>query len=801
MESVNSLRSKRLSRHAKEKNKKRWYKDMLDFLDYKTNINYVNFDMVRYTNDRINYNLYNGVIDKKDFEYVYAPYGQEVGELPADFTHKDIVSTKIKVLLGMEMERPFAWSIAAVNPEATTRKEKVKFDMMKQYVIQQIMMPIRKEIEAKYVEQTRGQELSEEEQAQLNQQIEAELQAMTPDEVKQYMKRQYQDPAEVMMSQIMNYIIKEQDIDRKFNKGFKHAALSAKEIYWIGEMNEKPVMYVINPLYFDYDKNNDEPFIETGEWAGVEYWMTPTEVITYFGSELTQQQIDDIYEKYNFKGADDNWSFDFNAYHIGKVRVLHRAWKALRKIGFLTYIDEEGMPQTTLVDESFKFESNNPNMIDIKWEWIPEVYEGYKIDNDMYVKLRPVPGQIKNMDNLYECYLPYVGGIYDNDNSMPTSLMDRMKTYQWYYNIIMYRIELLMASDKGKLLLMNINMIPTTAEIDMEKWLYYADALKIGWMDPNEEGNQGTDVSNAAKEIDMSLISDIKKYIELAEYVEQKCGQAVGITKEMEARIGQYQAVRNTEQALAQANYIVEPYFDFHNIIKRNALTQLINTARAVYSTNSTEALDFFLDDFSREIVRIDKNMLAMSHYGLFVTDSMKTMKIKQTIEQLALTAMQNQTLELSDVIKALKNDNITTVTEQLEVAEDKKYNREMQKIQEQNKGKMEELQMAQKFEKEKWAHETDLAITKEKERRKTVLQQQAILAMGFDEEKDRNNNNVPDVLEVAKAAIDADLKQRKQSLDENKFQHQQEIDKKKLQLEEKKTEGQKKQKKAQTTE
>ena len=115
-----------------------------------------------------------------------------------------------------------------------------------------------------------------------------------------------------------------------------------------------------------------------------------------------------------------------------------------------------------------------------------------------------------------------------------------------------------------------------------------------------------------------------------------------------------------------------------------------------------------------------------------------------------------------------------------------------MQKIQEQNKGQMEQLQAAQKFEKEKWAHENELAVLKETERRKTVLQQQAILAMGFDENKDRNNNDVPDVLEVAKAAIDADIKNRKLDLDEMKFQHQQEIDKKKTELEEKKIEAQK---------
>jgi hypothetical protein len=34
----------------------------------------------------------------------------------------------------------------------------------------------------------------------------------------------------------------------------------------------------------------------------------------------------------------------------------------------------------------------------------------------------------------------------------------------------MYRIEMLMASDKGKILMMNINSIPTSSGINLEKF-------------------------------------------------------------------------------------------------------------------------------------------------------------------------------------------------------------------------------------------------------------------------------------------------------------------------------------------
>ena len=82
--------------------------------------------------------------------------------------------------------------------------------------------------------------------------------------------------------------------------------------------------------------------------------------------------------------------------------------------------------------------------------WIPTKYEGYQIGNDKFAMLREVPGQHKDLTNLYECKLSYIGSTYDNLNSSTTSLVDRMKYYQYFFNILWYRIELLIGSDGGE---------------------------------------------------------------------------------------------------------------------------------------------------------------------------------------------------------------------------------------------------------------------------------------------------------------------------------------------------------------
>ena len=70
-------------------------------------------------------------------------------------------------------------------------------------------------------------------------------------------------------------------------------------------------------------------------------------------------------------------------------------------------------------------------------------------------------------------------------------------------------------------------------------------------------------------------------------------------------------------------------------------------------------------------------------------------------------------------------------------------------------------------------------------------IQKQVILSMGFNENKDLDKDGMPDVLEVAKFDLDANIKQRKQDLDEKKLEQQKKEHEDKKALEEKKIKAQ----------
>ena len=793
MDSREIFNRQRISRAEKERNDFQWYKDKIIKLDSFSNRTVYGFGGVsEYHRMKVNYDLFNNILDVRDFEYVVKPFGAESGELPAKMVNRDILSNKIKAILGMEQRRGFDYRVFAVNADATTRREQEEFGRLRDFVVNTITAPIKQQLELEAQQQMKGQELTEEEKQQIQAEIQEKLKAMTPDEVKLYMEREHQDPAEAMCSQLLTYLVQKTGAKRKFNNGCKHAAIAAKEIYWVGEVNGEPELRVCNPLRFNYDKSPDIEFIEQGEWATYEYRMSPSEVISFFGDELTDSEIDSIYTEFASYIQDPNnydlfdFSRQYNKEEKQTVRVFHATWRSLREVKFLTYIDENGEEQETIVDESYKMDKKAGD-ISLTSKWIPEVYEGYKIGASIFKKMRPIPGQFRDMDNLYYSPLPYKGAIYDITNSLPTSLMDRGKVWQYYINIIYYRLELMLASDKGKKLMMNINAIPDSAGIDIEKFQYFFESTPFGWFNPNEEGLQYSDINTLAKVVDLSMSSDIEKYVALAEKMKSECGFAMGITPQVEGQIAPNEAVGNTQQNLVQNSYVLETFFSLHNIVRANVLTSLIEVAKVCYSDNKPRKLSYVLDDMSLQTLNLDPALLDNTTLGIFVDDGGKAKEIKDMISTIAQSAVQNSQAKIADIISVLKQDSISVAEDILRKSQ-KEIQEEAvaaQKAQQESQEKIEQMKIAN--EEKKRQHEKELTILKEEERRKTVIAQASITGASFNPEQDSDNDGVNDFLEIAKHGLNAEIQKSKLELEKQKLDAKKKYDTQKLELEKRK--------------
>lgn len=822
----------RLTEKQKKSNDYKWYKEWIDMTS-STSEGIDTFLITKQSIDRkrdinINYDLYDGKINKEDFVYLYNPYGVDEGQ-PVEFTHKDIISKRIKTIEGLEIARPFGYRVYAINEEATTRKEQEETKRLRDFIAQQIMQPIQESVQNELKQQmeqyqmqlqqaqTSGaspeqiQQLQQEMQQkenELQQQAQQQIEAQTPEEIERYMKREHQDPAEVLAMHILNYIKEKQEVDRKFKEAWRDFAIAPYCCVYVGEINKEPTIEVVDPRGFRYKPSNTSVYIEDGEWANYERFMTASEVSAEYGDELSDDDLKDIIGNVNDEWGDAVWvDTDFNPnldrrLHTSGIRVVHAEWKDVKKIKFLKYMNmETGEEEETIVGEDYKMDAANGD-ISIEDKWIVTKYEGTRIGDNKYVRMREVPNQFRDLTSLSDrnrCKLSYKGV------DMRVSLVDRMKPYQLLYDIFMYRIEMLAAGDKGRALMINDNLKPDN--LSMEQFLYYLDTLHIGFLNNNtKEGDKAVpfNVGEAVKEIDRSTSADIQKYQQLLEWIDLKCGESIGMNPQLLGQIQQNEAVSNAQGAINNSVNTLEHYFYYFNIFKKNVLLGLIECAKTVYMKYQPKYLTYVMDDMSLFQLQPDYDLLDESTYGISLTNNSQTNQILDAVKQLAHAALQNQAINLSDVIKIMKSENIIDAQELLETSEDKMRKQVQEQQQQQQQSAQQIEQMRQKFETKKIEIESqakmeqirlkgeyDLKIAE------MNLQRQAILAMGFDTDKDRNNNGIPDVMDQLKIMLEerkqnqkekeTDIKERKQDLDEETLRHKKEYDNRKLELEKEK--------------
>lgn len=744
------------------------------------------------------YDLYNSIYNEKDLKYVTNPFKQQDG-FPAMAQDYNIIKPKIDLLLGEETKRPFNFRVVRTSDIATSEMQDKAKQMLIDYIQATIMSRLGPEEQDRYQEALQSGEV------------------MPPEQIQKYMSKDYKDIAEITAYHSLNYLKNKLNITHEFYKGWKDALVGGEEIYYVGIVNGEPHLERINPIYFDYDTDtSDLEFIHEAQWCCYEMIMSVTEVYDRLYDKMSEKQLNDLLDMMDdsSKGGITpevrKTSLDYP--HIkthsingfaanpfeesNNVHVWHCCWKSLKKIGFVTIINPEtGMPEDYQVDETYKVTGNE---INVEWRWIIEVWEGYRIGEDLYVGIEPLEYQHVSADNPNSQRLPYTGVIYNNTNSRPRSLVSMMKPLQYMYIVLWYRLELAMARDKGKVVTMDITQIPKSMNIDVAKWMHYLSALGVNFVNPYEEGwdipgREGGKPSqfNQISALDLTMANTIDQYINLMNKIESMLSEISGVSKQREGSIASNELVGNVERSVVQSAHITEPWFWTHNQVKKECITMLLDTAKYAWKDNKT-CIQYVLDDATRTFLTLSDDFF-YEDYDIFVEDTTKNQQQIEALRNLMQPAMQNGA-SLLDIAEIITMDNVTMIKNKLEEIEQKRMEqqqqmeqaqaeREQQLVQMQNEVKEEELMLKEaELDLEKYKIDTD-ASTKI-----TVAQ---INAYRGSENMDQDMNGIPDPIEIGKQAIeqqkvnsDAASKQFELNNKKREIEMKREIENKKIQLE-----------------
>ena len=689
------------------KKTKAWRKKVLDWADART---FTNHNAIRKSviHKKINLDLLNGKLHMDDLSSVINPDNLDAGFIPDTIQHYPIMNSKLSVLRGEESKRVFDFRVVVTNPNSISEIENNK----KAEVLARIQSLIASNVQ------------SEEE-------MQMELQKMSD-----YFTYEWQDMREIRANNLLNHYIKELGVHKIFNDGFADALAVGEEIYQCDIEGGEPIVRKLDPLKVKVFKSGYSNKIEDADVIIIEDYWSPGRIIDVFYDVLTEKDrqyienipdylggsnidsMDNIDPRAGFvssnmvgeeivtkdfffdpMGLYSDFNSDLLPYDIfGNIRVMQVYWKSRRKIkkvkSYDPYTGEEVFtfyPETYVInkdlgEEEFIF-------------YINEAWEGTKIGENIYVNMRPRVVQYNRLSNPSRCHFGIIGSVYNLNNDKPYSMVDMMKPFSYYYDVIHDRLNKLLARSWGSLIRFDFAKKPKGWDVD--KWMYYAKTMGLFVEDSFNEGSIGAATGklagglNSASSgvIQTSDANTIQQYINLLEFIKMEMGEIAGISRQREGQISNRETVGGVERATLQSSHITEWLFLTHDDVKKRVLECLLETAKIAIQGGSKK-FNYLLADGSNMIMDIDGDEFAESDYGLVVDNSYYAQDLNSKIDTLAQAALQNQTLSFSTIMKLYSS--ASTIEKQRLIERDEKAIQERQAQAQQQQTMLQQQQMEQ---------------------------------------------------------------------------------------------------------
>jgi len=715
-----------------------------------------------YANMAANYDLVNNIVNENDFNYVTHPYGENL-EFPAKLRHHDLISPKMKVLLGEEIKKPFEYKVVVTNEEAVSEIEEQRKEMLLQAMEQELIESMKK---SGLIPPSPQQDSSQDPSSPNTQSPTppSPIENFTQEEIAKYQNYSFNDLREVTANRVLEYLHKDLNLDFLFNKGFKHGLISGCEFYYIGTKNGEPIVECINPLDFFYNSSLDTDEVEKAQFGVYIKYCKVHDIINQYFSQLTEEQLNILDTGTYFSASTSNLGEggitdrgipitygrpqfrDHNG--TGYIRVAILEWVSLRKVGFLKYFDENLEEQEMVVDETYVPNAKSGEVVE--WKWISEVHTGTKIGDGIYIDMKPKELQFRTNDNPSECKLGFFGGLYNNLNSRNTSFVDYLKTGSYLYDIIWYRLELEIAKAKGKKMVVDLAQIPKSQGMDLEKWMYYFDSVGLAFINSFEEGTgsmgQGrTSSFNQFTSVDMSLSQSVGQYITILDKIERMIEDLSGVSHQRQGSVANSETVGGVHSSIVQSSFVTEPIFYRHNEIKKNVLSGLIEAAKYCWKEGGKK-INYIMDNMSRMIINISDQFLN-ADYGLFVSNQARDTQVLEGLRALANQAIASGTMSLKEATVILQSNSIAEIKNTIEQSEAAKQ--EEQATQQQYQ--------LQQIEANKQAALAQIQFTesqknqREQDKNAALIEIAQINSFKGAKNDDVNQDSIPDQLELAK--------------------------------------------------
>lgn len=700
------------------------------------------------------YEAYNGELDKAAYSYVTNPYGSEEHKrrnFPAKLRNYNIIKPVVDLLMGEKAKRPNSYQVVVRNTDLQSRK----VETIHQEVLKSLQQMFINELNAQGVDT--GVESQE---------------VPTPKEVETFINSSYLDSRAIIGQQAIDYMWDYLDLDDKFQEAFFDWLITGQVYSHKGICMDEVEFDIVSPIDLDYHKSPEVEFIEDGDWAVRRRKMSINAVLDAFYDVLTSANIDALEAGVRVSNSEGYLGAAYankaDEFSDRLVEVMHVVWKSFRKVGILLYIDDYGFEQEMEVDETYKVDKDSGE--EVQWFWINQVWEGYRIDGDIYVGVQPTDVQRRSMTNVSVCKLPYNGRNYSNRHAANISIVQIGMPYQVLYNIFHYRLELTVAKNKDKIALIEMNTIPKRHGWDEEKFMYYADAMGFAFIDSTAEGkNQERVTFNQYQVLDMSLSQYMGSQFQLLQAIKQEWEDLVGISRQRKGQVMASDGTGATERAVFQSSVMTEELFRKFEKFEQKEIQGLLDNSKFAWRDGKKSS--YITNDYRNELLNVEGADYSEAEYAVFAKNSSKENTKLQTFKALALSFAQNgsKPSTVAEILDTENFSNIKRLVKGVEVAEETMRQQQAQQAQQMEQSKLMAEQQIKDSDQSFEALQNDLD-------RQNRIDVETLKISSRREDLDKNDNGIPDYMDTQR------IEMERQRIDSNER-----IQSRKLDIEERK--------------
>lgn len=605
------------------------------------------------------YRAYSCELTPKQQELNLAVTKQYGFDLGTQYMVYPLAEMIVDQMVGEYLSLPLRKKTYSINKSAINKKldEKVK------YITEEIFREENKKLEGDlgFLPETENPEIE------------------LPDNIEEFFAKNYKTVAEELSDDLITHFLDVLKERRKIKTLLQDFLISEQATAFIAEKDGHPTLVRTKFDETYVDLNPDEEIQSDINIFAYFPMRTKNEILNHYDLNPKQlKEVDEVFARLeqntvlydNFSFSDDyvtgqnckngtsykGWHQSDSSSH--RVKTLYMTWRSRKEIRAKVHVNNiTGEKEYTLLKKDYKLRGRD----NVETTTIEVIRYVEMLGPEICLKYGEVEDRMTFIDNKKKVHLPVVHlkGRNTMFSTEIRSVVAKVLPLQALASNILFELRLSIKANNGRVLVYDTSQMPKQfldaygTKNALNRMLHHIKKDKILLFNSKDKAARTT--FNQFTALDLTNRGQTQDLINALMLVEELGRKFVGLNKERQGDVGQYQTATGTEKAVNASNARTEIYFNPFDEFVQSLLSKMLAKSKFIYKAG--QVFNYVFGDMMSKFLTIYQEYFN-EDVGLYIGDRFKDKRDKEIIDQAAVRALGNATekeliLDLINVLEA----------------------------------------------------------------------------------------------------------------------------------------------------